>query len=76
MNREPEIANNVHNRFYLVMEKNNPDVYSCINYFLKEQGDTKIAIIELQGEFQKFLDFFRKTATNNYFCKIYLLASK
>ena len=30
----------------------------------------------LQGVFQKFPDFFRKKATNNYFCKIYLLASK
>ena len=30
----------------------------------------------IQGVFQKFQDFFRKKATNNYFCKIYLLASK
>ena len=28
---------------------------------------------KIQGVFQKFPDFFRKKATNNYFCKIYLL---
>ena len=48
MNKHPEIANNVHNnRFHLLMEKNHPDVYSCINHFLKEEGDTEIAIVEL-----------------------------
>ena len=47
MNKEPKIANNVHNRFHLLMEKNHPDVYFCINNFLKEQGDTEIAIVEL-----------------------------
>ena len=36
-----------HDRFHLLMEEIHPDMYSCINNFLKEQGDTEIPIVKL-----------------------------
>ena len=44
----------------------------CLRSFQFKNGLS----LYIQGVFQKFPDFFRKKATNNYFCKIYLLASK
>lgn len=40
-----------HNRFRIVVAKHHPDLYSALNEFRKEQGDTEIKFLELtQGK--------------------------
>lgn len=36
-----------HNRFRLIVSKNHPDIFTAIQEFRKEQGDTEIQIVEM-----------------------------
>lgn len=58
-----DITNNVsegwHNRFRIVVAKHHPDLYSALQEFRKEQGDTEVKVLELtQGKSIK--DFPKK----------------
>lgn len=45
--RTNNISEGWHNRFHVLMGKNHPDLYSALQQFQKEQGNTEISLIEV-----------------------------